>query len=132
MTASVRYLLGRAGAFPIAIPAEKMLRIWPQGSGTPEAFQDMEALQDLDVLDLRTLVGSVAESESVAVAFESDMAKKLLILDAIGTFVTLSDDEFTPLPQAFDHALQFFDAACRREFEGGYPLRLRRQDLSMR
>lgn len=119
MTASVRYLLGRAGAFPIAIPAEKMVRIWPEGTTTPDAFQDT------DTVDLRALLGQVTEREGVAVAFASQAAKKLLILDAIGTFVTLADDDFTPLPQAFDLALQFFDAACRRELDGGYPLRLR-------
>jgi hypothetical protein len=123
MTASVRYLLGHAAAIPIAIPAKKMVRIWPEGNALPDAFQDM------DRLDLRALLGQRAEHgaerEGVAVAFESEAAKKLLILDAIGTFVTLADDEFTPLPQVFDLALQFFDAACRRELNGGYPLRLR-------
>lgn len=123
MTAPVRYLLGRAGAFPIAIPAEEMLRIWPEGSATPDAFQET------DRLDLRSLLGQETEREvereGVAVAFESEATKKLLILDAIGTFVTLTEDEFTPLPQVFDLALQFFDAACRRELDGGYPLRLR-------
>jgi hypothetical protein len=119
MTASPRYLLGRVGAFPIAIPAEKMLRIWPEGAATPDA------LHDTDALDLRALLGQMTEEEGVAVAFESEAATKLLILDAIGTFVTLAEDEFTALPEAFDLARQFFDAACRREFDGGYPLRLR-------
>ncbi len=122
MTASVRYLLGRAGGFPIAIPAAKMLHIWPENAATPETFRDV------DVLDLRSAIGQgaerVAEREGVAVAFESEAVKKLLILDAIGTFVTLSDEEFTALPDVFDLALQFFDAACQRAF-GGYPLRLR-------
>src|SRR5262249_7787952 len=104
-------------------PAEKMVRIWTEGGALPDSFQDT------DRLDLRALLGQEAasgsEREGVAVAFESEAAKKLLILDAIGTFVTLADDEFTPLPQVFELALEFFDAACRRELDGGYPLRLR-------
>jgi hypothetical protein len=99
------------------------VRIWPEGTALPDTFQDM------DRLDLRALLGQHTEDgtkrEGVAVAFKSEAAKKLLILDAIGTFVTLADDEFTPLPQVFDLALQFFDAACRCELDGGYPLRLR-------
>lgn len=119
MTLPARYLLGRAGEVSIAIPAEKMLHIWPEGTETPEG------LDDKDALDLRALLGQTTEREGVTVAFKSEAVTKLLVLDAIGTFVSLTEDEFAALPGAFSFALQFFDAACRRAFDGAYPLRLR-------
>lgn len=119
MTASVRYLLARAGAFPIAIPADRMRHIWSEGTPTAEVFDGV------DSLDLRSLLGHATEHGGITVAFETEAETKFLILDAIGTFVTLSADEFAALPEVFAFARQFFDAACRRRLDGGYPLRLR-------
>lgn len=115
---TARYLLGRAGAFPLAIPADRMLRIWPASAKTPDTFAYA------DTMDLRRLLGSETEGEGVAIAIETSIAT-VLIVDKIGTFASFADDDFIALPAVFEFALQFLDAACRRPVDGIYPLRLR-------
>ena len=119
MTKSERYLLCQAARYPLVIRAQTMLRIWPINAPTPEPFQDLEPL------DLRRLLGGLTSEEGIAIGLERAKTVGVLIVDRIGGFTILAESEFVALPAVFEFACGIFDAACRREIDGGHPLRLR-------
>lgn len=108
-----------AAHYPLAICAQAILRIWPIDTPTPEPFQYVDAI------DLRTLLGGIAGADGIAIAVARAETVGVLILDRIGGFTELAENEFIALPAVFDFARGIFDAACRREIGGGHPLRLR-------
>lgn len=86
---------------------------------TPDRFYGVEPI------DLRGLLGSVGSGDGIAIGFEMSEAVGVLIVDRISGMATLAEGEFIALPKVFGFGRGLFDAACRREIEGGHPLRLR-------
>ncbi|MGA3302739.1 MAG: hypothetical protein ABSC72_05560 [Methylovirgula sp.] len=119
MMASERYLFCYAGDTAFLVRAHFLRHIWTRSTPTPDEFQRVEAV------DLRRRQGQAARDEGVALGLDLPGGADVLLVDRIGGFSDVSEDEFLALPSVFEFARQTFDAACRRAIGGVYPLRLR-------
>lgn len=119
MMASERYLLCHAGGTAFLLRAHLLRHIWTRSTPAPDEFRAVEAV------DLRQHQGHAAAEAGVALGLEMPGGADVLLVDRIGSFSDVSEDEFLALPSVFEFARQTFDAACRRTIEGVRPLRLR-------
>ncbi len=120
MSGAERYLLCRAASYVIAIPALSVLHVWEADGEAPDLAYAAEPA------DLRALLGGAHQAPGTAVALEMpDVALTILIVDEVKGMVAIEAEAFLSLPPIFDFARKFFDAACRRAFDGAHPLRLR-------
>ncbi len=119
MMASERYLFCSAGGTAFLLRAHFIRHIWARSTPAPEEFQDVEAV------DLRQRQGRAVREEGIALGLEMPGGADILLVDRIGSFSDVSEDEFMPLPSVFEFARHTFDSACRRPIEGVHPLRMR-------
>jgi hypothetical protein len=120
MSVAERYLLCRAAAYLIAIPALSVLHVWEADGEAP----DLAYAAEPD--DLRILLNGEGEAPGTAVALETPPgALAILIVDEVKGMASIEAGAFLALPPVFDFARQFFDAACSAPIDGAHPLRLR-------
>ncbi|HEY1736551.1 MAG TPA: hypothetical protein VGG12_07895 [Methylovirgula sp.] len=116
---SERYLFCQAGGYAFLLRAEFMRHIWSQEESPPDDFHATNPI------DLRQRIGGASQPNFISLGLDLPGGLSVLLVERIGRFAEIDDDEFLALPAVFDFAGALFDAACRREIEGAYPLRLR-------
>lgn len=119
MTASERYLFCAAGGTPFLLRARFLRHIWTRSEPAPDDFQSVEPT------DLCERLGKAAGANAIALGLDMPGGANILLVDRIGGFADVSEDEFQALPSVFAFARELFDAACAHAVEGVHPLRLR-------
>ncbi|MHB8883832.1 MAG: hypothetical protein ACYC5H_01875 [Methylovirgula sp.] len=119
MTVAARYLICRAGAYPVAVRTQTILRVWQRDEAISGPFASMASI------DLRRSLLSFGTGPGFGIAFEMPEAVGVVIVDGVSGMKTIAEAEFVPLPRVFSFACGLFDGACRSAVEGGHPLRLR-------
>jgi hypothetical protein len=112
------YLFGRVGPFGLLFPAAQVARVWAA---------DVGAADGAAVTDLRRLFGLDATRAGPRVCLDADGGKTgIIVVDQVASLHMLTDEDFQPLPTAFQYARTVFDAVCTEPVEGVFGLRLRR------
>jgi hypothetical protein len=122
------YLFGRVGPFGLLFPVAQVARVSDVWSADIWSADGAGRIDDCGaVIDLRRLFGLDTTKAGPRVSLNADGGNTdMVVVDQVTRLYMLADENFQPLPSAFQYARTMFDAVCAVPVEGAFGLRLRR------